>query len=146
MEPGDIELMLRVRAGEAVAFQRLAERYREPLRRYFAAVSGDASQADDLAQETLLRLWLARERYEPAGRFAGYLFGIARHHWLNQRRKQRRAPAPVELAVAEEAALQGAAFQVSQPERVMLERMRAARIRRAVAALPAPYRSVIELC
>jgi RNA polymerase sigma-70 factor (ECF subfamily) len=144
MEPSDIELMLRVRAGDPAAFHQLARRYREPLRRYFAALAGSAGPVDDLAQETLLRLWLVRERYEPTGRFAGYLFSIARHHWLNQRKKQQKRPA--RLAPLEEAALEAAPFQVNQPERVLLERLRHARIRQAIAALPEHYRVVFQLC
>src|SRR6185369_12507125 len=111
MEPSDIELVLRVRAGDTAAFGQLAERYREPLRRYFLALTGDPSRADDDAQETLLRLWLCRERYEPAGRFAGYLFRIARHYWLNQRKKEQKRPAPAALDDLD-AGLPGTAFQV----------------------------------
>jgi len=145
MEPSDIELMLRVRAGETAAFQELARRYREPLRRYFIALTGDPFQADDFAQETLLRLWLSRARYEPTGRFAGYLFRIARHYWLNQRKKQQKRPPAVALG-AVEANPHATALQVRQPETVLLLRMHDARIRRCIASLPAPYRRVFELC
>jgi RNA polymerase sigma-70 factor, ECF subfamily len=146
MEPGDIELMLRVQAGETAAFERLAHRYREPLRRYFAALSGDRAPADDLAQETLLRLWLSRERYEPAGRFSSYLFGIARHQWLNYRKRLKHRSKLAGPSLDEEGALAAAALRVSQPERVLMERYFAKRIRQAVAALPPPYRAVFELC
>src|SRR5687767_13212663 len=78
----DIELMLRAREGDAAAFAELARRYREPLRRYFAAQLADRSAAEDGVQETFLRLWLLRERYEPSGAFAAYLFRIARHYLL----------------------------------------------------------------
>src|SRR5881398_3599355 len=88
-EPTDIDLMLRARDGEAAAFHELVRRYRAPLRRFFAALLADRSQADDYAQETFLRLWLARERYVPTGKFSTYLFQIGRHYWLNQRKKQR---------------------------------------------------------
>ena len=48
-----------------------------------------SSQADDFVQETFLRLWLARSRYEPTGKFSTYLFQIGKHYWLNQRKKLR---------------------------------------------------------
>jgi RNA polymerase sigma factor (sigma-70 family) len=92
MEPTDIELMLRVRTGEIEAFRLLVTRYREPLRRFFAMLLADRSEADDCTQETLLRLWLLRERYEPTGKFSTYLFQIGKHHLLNQRKKYRAAP------------------------------------------------------
>ena len=143
MEPTDIELMLRVREGDVAAFRQLAERYRGPLRRFFAAVLADRSRVDDCDQETLLRLWLSRCRYEPTGRFSTYLFQIGRHHWLNERKKLGR-----EVRLDEREGSEGyfRVDPVSQPERILLDRDRDAGIRRAIRALPAHYRIVFELC
>ena len=69
-EPSDIELMLRVKAGEMAAFRQLTARYRDPLRRFFSAILEDRSLAEDYTQETFLRLWFTRERYEPTGKFS----------------------------------------------------------------------------
>ncbi len=53
--------------------------------------------AEDFAQETFLRLWVSRERYQPTGRFSTYLFQIGKHYWLNQCNKfQARAYAESE--------------------------------------------------
>jgi len=148
VEPTDIELMLRAREGDVAAFQHLAQRYREPLRRFFAAVLADPSQADDCVQETFLRLWLARGRYEPTGKFSTYLYQIGKHYWLNQCRKLRLEVREAD-ALDDEAggeALRAQALRVSQPEMILLERYRDARIRRAIAALPPHYRTVFELC
>ena len=139
--PTDIELMLRARGDDAAAFHELVRRYREPLRRFFAAMLADRSQADDFVQETFLRLWLARSRYEPTGKFSTYLFQIGKHYGMNQRKKLRP-----EVGIADvNEALYGAALTVSQPEAVMLERYRDGRIRRAIAALPGHYRAVFEM-
>ena len=141
MERSDIELMLRVRDGDVAAFRELLGRYREPLRRFFAAVLADRSQADDFVQETFLRLWLARGRYQPTGRFAGYLFRIGRHYWLNQRKKFR--PELGDLPADDP--LQVAPLELTQPESLLLERLRRERVCRAISALPEHYRAVFEL-
>jgi RNA polymerase sigma-70 factor (ECF subfamily) len=141
MEPTDIELMLRVRGGEVAAFRELLGRYREPLRRFFAALLADPSQAEDFVQETFLRLWLSRERYEPTGRFSTYLFQIGKHYWLNQRKKLR-------LPLAEEPIdpeLRAGPLTITQPETILLEQYRQMRIRRAIDALPEHYRAVFEM-
>jgi RNA polymerase sigma-70 factor, ECF subfamily len=138
----DIELMLRARADDAAAFQELVRRYREPLRRYFASLLADRSQADDFVQETFLRLWLSRRRYEPTGKFSTYLFQIGKHYWLNQRKKFR----PEVGAVALEEAIEVASLTTTQPHAVLLQRYQEGRIRRAIADLPEHYRSVFELC
>jgi RNA polymerase sigma-70 factor (ECF subfamily) len=141
MEPSDIELMLRAREGDLAAFTTLVGRYREPLRRFFAAMIADRSRAEDLVQETFLRLWLCRERYEPTGRFSTYLFQVGKHQWWNQRKKWGRELSEQEV----DGALIVEPLCETQPEAVLLRRLRAARVREAVAALPEPYRVVFEL-
>src|SRR5437868_12734423 len=116
MEPTDIELMLRARDGDAAAFGELARRYQLPLRRFFAAVLADPSQSDDFVQETLLRLWLTRLRYQPTGKFSTYLFQIGKHYWLNQRKKVRFR--------LEELAAAGQAASAVSPEVILLRRHR----------------------
>ena len=142
MEPTDIELMLRVRTGEIEAFRLLVTRYREPLRRFFAMLLADRSEADDCAQETLLRLWLLRERYEPTGKFSTYLFQIGKHHLLNQRKKYRAAP----ITAMGDDALELLPATGPPLELVVMQQERDARIRQEVAALPAHYRQVFTLC
>jgi RNA polymerase sigma-70 factor, ECF subfamily len=141
MEPTDIELMLRVRDGDVAAFGELLRRYRAPLRRFFASLLPDPSQADDVVQEVFLRLWLSRQRYEPTGRVSTYLFQIGRHYWLNQRKKFRRELGEDVL----DQALQTRPLGTPQPETLLLQEHRALRIRRAIAALPERYRTVFEL-
>jgi RNA polymerase sigma-70 factor, ECF subfamily len=140
-KPTDIDLMLRARDGDVAAFHELVQRYRTPLRRFFAAQRLDGSHADDYVQETFLRLWLARERYVPTGKFSTYLFQIGRHYWLNQRKKQRPE---IDLGSLDEDMTAGR-VTVTQPEAVMLQRYQQARIRRAIQMLPEHYRSVFTL-
>jgi RNA polymerase sigma-70 factor (ECF subfamily) len=142
MEPADIQLMLRVRDSDIEAFRALVSRYREPLRRYFTSLVADPSQADDFAQETLLRLWATRERYEPSGKFSTYLFQIGKYYWLNERKKFRlesRSCSDTDLTMAP-------AAPATEPENITLERLRRERIQRAVNALAEPYRQVFSLC
>jgi RNA polymerase sigma-70 factor, ECF subfamily len=140
-ESTDIELMLRAQNGDAAAFHELVRRYREPLRRFFAAMLADRSQADDFVQETFLRLWLARSRYEPTGKFSTYLFQIGKHYWMNQRKKLRLEVSFDHL----DEILDAAALTTTQPEAVLLRGYRDRRIRRAIAALPDHYRAVFEM-
>jgi RNA polymerase sigma-70 factor (ECF subfamily) len=138
----DIELMLQARADDAAAFQELVRRYREPLQRYFASLLADRTQADDFVQETFLRLWLSRRRYEPSGKFSSYLYQIGKHYWLNQRKKFR----PEAEAACLDDATHATSPTTTQPHAVLLQRYRDGRIRRAIADLPEHYRLVFELC
>ena len=88
-EPGDLELMSRVRDGDEAAFRILVLRHRGALVGYFAR-QGAPGQEEDLAQETFVRLWKYRARYEPSAKFTTFLYTIARHVALDDWRKRRR--------------------------------------------------------
>lgn len=131
MEPTDIQLMLRVRQGDLEAYRLLVQRYRAPLRRFLAAMLPDPASAEDAVQETLLRLWLLRERYEPTGKFSTYLFQIARNHALNVRKRLEGEARRIAPAASEET-----------PEGALLRRERAAGVEEAIQMLPPLYRAV----
>jgi len=90
VEPSDIALMLQVRKDDAVAFEVLHERYQRRLLNFFYGMSRHAPTANDLCQETFLRVWQVRRRYSVTGSFAGYLFGIARMVWREHCRTQSK--------------------------------------------------------
>jgi RNA polymerase sigma-70 factor (ECF subfamily) len=80
--------MIRVRRGEAQAFETLFERYGPRLFAFLARRCGDATTAEDLLQETWLRVVRARERFDPGRRFSTWLFQIANN--LCRDRARRR--------------------------------------------------------
>ncbi len=86
-------LMQRFAEGDDTAFGQLADRCQGGLIQFFAFLSRDGAQAEDLAQETLLRLYRARGSYRPRGRFKTYLYRIAhnlmRDHWRRERHRAR---------------------------------------------------------
>ncbi len=85
----DIALMAQVRNGSPDAFRLLVERHQRPLLNFFARM-GAFTQAEDLAQETFLRLWNYRNKYKPRAKFTTFLYTLARHAWLDHIRRQNR--------------------------------------------------------
>jgi RNA polymerase sigma-70 factor (ECF subfamily) len=79
----DLDLMLRVRQGDASSFDELLRRYRAPLVKYFCRLVNDQALAEDLAQEVFLRVYNARHRYRPDARFTTWLYRIATNLALN---------------------------------------------------------------
>jgi RNA polymerase sigma-70 factor (ECF subfamily) len=71
------ELMLRVRDGDSGAFAELVELWQSRLVTLFLHHTGDHSTAEDLAQETFLRVYRARERYRPTAKFTTWVHTIA---------------------------------------------------------------------
>lgn len=86
----DDALMIRHQEGVAAAFTELAVRYRQPLTGFFIKKLRDRTLADDLVQETLLKVFSAGWDYIPQGRFRGWLFRIAHNLTIDTVRKQAR--------------------------------------------------------
>ncbi|MFO0977282.1 MAG: sigma-70 family RNA polymerase sigma factor [Planctomycetaceae bacterium] len=82
----DVQLMLRVSAGDNTAFEELVLRYQDRLVGFFFHLVHDRAAAEDLAQECFLRVYRSRERYEATARFSTWLFRIAHNLASNQKR------------------------------------------------------------
>ena len=85
----DVALMVRASGGSDEAFTELVRRHQNPLLNFFARM-GASSDGDDLVQETFVRLYRYRERYQPAARFTTFLYHVARHVWADRGRKIMR--------------------------------------------------------
>jgi RNA polymerase sigma-70 factor (ECF subfamily) len=92
-ETPDVALMILVSAGDSDAFGLLYRRHYRKLLDFFYAMSGNTQMAEDLCQETFLRVWRLRNRYTPTGSYLGYLFAIARYVWLERRAEAYRRSA-----------------------------------------------------
>lgn len=107
----DVRLMLQVKQGSAAAFEELVLRYQGRLLTVLEHLVNDREQAEDLAQEVFLRVFRARERYEPGARFSTWLFTIANNVALNsQRSKSRRR----EVGVVERMGTDSTPIQLDQ--------------------------------
>jgi RNA polymerase sigma-70 factor (ECF subfamily) len=84
----DERLMARLARGDESALAPLVERFRGPLYGFLARRAGEAD-ADDLFQETWIRVVRSRERFDPGRRFSTWLFQIANN--LCRDRGRRRA-------------------------------------------------------
>ena len=73
----DVRLMLRVKEDDAGAFEELVRRYQARLVRLMHHIGPRHDLAEDLSQETFLRVYRARKRYEPGAKFSTWLFTIA---------------------------------------------------------------------
>ncbi len=134
--------MLRVRWGDRRAFEDLFRRYTPPLVNFLARMVPERDRAEELAQEVFLRIYRARDRYEPKARFSTWLFSIAHNLALNElSRSYRKREGPLEDRVAER-------MQDPQPgAEERLEGKRAATaIEGALASLPERQRAALLLC
>ncbi|MEZ5658702.1 MAG: sigma-70 family RNA polymerase sigma factor [Burkholderiaceae bacterium] len=103
----------------------------------------DAAMVDELAQETLLRAWQARERFDPArGRFITWLLTIARRIAIDAVRHER---ARIPSSEPEHDPDQQAAPERDGPHDTLVRSRQRAALLAALAALNEPERAVIAL-
>lgn len=86
----DVRLMLKVRDGDAAAFEELVLRYQNRLLAVLEHLVGNRDLAEDLTQEVFLRIYRARERYTPGAKFSTWMFTIANNVASNARRTLAR--------------------------------------------------------
>ncbi len=86
----DAALMLAYGQGDAAAFDRLFARWGGRLLAYLQRMVSDAATAEELVQETFLRVHGARDRYAVEARFSTWLYRIGTNLALNELRRPRR--------------------------------------------------------
>jgi RNA polymerase sigma-70 factor (ECF subfamily) len=135
--------MARYQAGDVAAFEVLLGRHRGPVFSFLVRLSGDRARAEDLVQETWLKVVSAAPRWERRARFTTWLYTIARHLALDEaRRAAHRRPAadPPGGAPAPEPAAPDPA-----PDRAAESALLRPKLEAALAALPEEQREVFLL-
>src|SRR6266852_4111040 len=88
-ERTDEELLAAFQQGDVGAFEALLRRHRAPLFTFLLRMLGDREKAEDLAQETFLRIVKGAQAWEQRARFQTWLFTIARNLCFDQSRRDR---------------------------------------------------------
>ncbi len=140
----EAELARALVAGEADAFEQFVEYFRSKIFHYSWLMCGQREDAEEVAQETLLRVFESLEQLREPEHVRAWVFRIAKNACLMQRRKSVFAPAHEvstdELLPAEEPS--GAELP---PDREYLRGELKAVLDRIIAELPPNYRSVVVL-
>lgn len=139
----DVQLMLRLQAGEGAALGELLRRNAGRVLGLAFRYLGDRAQAEDVVQETFLKLYQARERYRPDAPFGAYLLRIATNVCLSQLRRKRMHS--LEGEGDDDRGTEPADPQVVAPGQALDDREVAARVRDAVQQLPERQRLAILL-
>ncbi len=85
-----VELMVAYQGGELEAFEDLFAALAVSLRNYLASLARSVDRADDLLQETFLQIHRSRQTYSPPRPVKPWMYGIARHVFLMDRRSRGR--------------------------------------------------------
>ena len=135
-------------AGHDASLNTLMERHAGPLFQFLFRMLGDEDDAHDLAQETFVRIYRYRERYD-GGKFTTWIYTIAANLARSEYRRRGRHPnVSLESETGSEGQTLGQTLRASEPSpgeyADSAERHRA--VREAVASLPEELREALVLC
>ena len=97
--PGDTEssLIARAKAGEAVAFEQLSSAYADRIFMLLLRLLGDRGDAEDIAQEVMLRAWRAIGTFRGNSSYFTWLYRIAVNEANRALQRRARRPASVPI-------------------------------------------------
>jgi RNA polymerase sigma-70 factor (ECF subfamily) len=141
----DAAAMMRLREGDDLALNELMTRWQQPLTNYLTRLCNNEATALDLAQETFVRIYESRARYDTRGKFAAWLYTIARNLACNEHRRQKRHPALSLDVSTEETGRTHLPDTSLTPDSSAVQTEQAIAVRVAVAELPEDQRTAILL-
>ena len=139
-------LLQRIANGEQRAFAELVAMYQRPLFGFLGRMGMAQAQAEDIAQETFLRVWTHLPSFDPAqAQFGTWLFTIARNLAYNalQSAAHQRELGGAEMELPEVACPQPGPSQLM--ERAQQQAQLQAQLQAALRQLPMPDRSALAL-
>lgn len=138
----DRELMAAVGRGDGRAFARLVGRHYGWALGFTDRMLGARHEAEDLVQTAFLRVWQGAALWEPGARFSTWLYRVLYNLCVDQfRARNTAAGVPLDGDLAE-----ALADEAPGSEERVSDMQRGARVRMALAALPARQRAALVLC
>ena len=86
----DEKLILRFQEGDINAYNELVKRYKDRLFNFVLRYFNNAEQAEDVVQDTLIKLYTHASYYKNVAKFSTWIFTIAKNNALTELRKNKR--------------------------------------------------------
>ncbi len=148
-ELGDSELVASYLEGERFAFHELVERYQDRLLNFIYRTIGDRARAEDLVQETFVRVYRHLHRFDQTKKFSTWAYTIASNLAKNELRNRSRNPLVLFQAIKKnwDADHRPLEFEDSTyaPDDLFRKRHLRETVEAAVAELPEHHRVVFVL-
>jgi RNA polymerase sigma-70 factor, ECF subfamily len=135
-EASDEDLMQWIARGDEPAFRQLARRYAARAVALARRITGNDSDAEEVVQEALLRVWINAPRWRPLAAFRTWFYRVVVNLCLSRRRRTPFLPLEAAGDPADPSPGAGAALEREESDR---------RIAAAIAALPDRQRAAIVL-
>ncbi len=135
------EWILRARAGDVEAFTQLVEAYQKPVYNLGYRMLGNATDAEDAAQETFIRVYTRLNTFDMNRKFSSWLLSIASHYCIDRLRRRRMTL----LSLEDVAFTSHLACGKEQPEEAVARDEKEAQVHQLLDILPEDYRAAVVL-
>src|SRR5438128_1555712 len=126
------------------SFEREALVHLDSLYRVALRLTGNAADADDLVQETMLKAYRAWDQYEKGTNAKGWLLTILRNAFINEYRRRTRHPETVDLDTIEPYSV-FSDVQDDDPQGTFFDSIVDDEVLRAIDQLPEQFRETVVL-
>ena len=140
----DEELISRFQNGDERAYVELVNRYKDRLLNFVFQFLGDIEQAEDVVQDTMLRLYEKKHYYKEIAKFSTWLYTIARNLANTELRKKKRIKTTYLSQLSKERQFEIPAIQDDVDQSIQNEFIND-RIQSAISNLPEHFKVVIIL-
>jgi RNA polymerase sigma-70 factor (ECF subfamily) len=147
----DADIVALAQEGRETAFRELIRRYERPVFSLVFRMVRDRSTAEDLAQETFIKVLNHIDRYVPEFKFSSWLFKIANNLAIDHLRKKQLPTVSIDGApdATTAAQIEATSFELASNTESALDELEARElggaIERAIAGLRPEYRACIML-
>lgn len=136
----DEQLMLMLKSGDKQAFNSLVERYRDRMVSYACRMVGSVELAQDVAQETFVRVYKSAATFRDDGRFSPWIYKIASNVCFSEKAKRAKEALNVDYDTLEDMHDSGEFV-----EDKVLASLTAERLSRGIAKLTAQHKTVLVM-
>jgi len=140
--PTDAHLVRSYLAGKNAAFEKLFKRYEKPLFSFVLKFVRERQSAEDIFQQTWLKVLKGLPKYEERGKFSSWLFGIANNCCIDHARGKMRSR--VDDAASSEGMDQLRGDDLN-PEGMVVKQEQLAVLKKMVEQLPPEQKQVVLL-
>lgn len=141
----DEEVIEKFQNGDLVAYDVIVARYKEQLINYVFSFVGVKSDAEDIVQDTFVKIYRFKQMYKRLAKFSTWVYTVAGNLAKSELRKRRRQSVyPISSLGTDEKEFEAVETRINSDE-MTDSSVTKDLIKRAIKTLPARYRDVIRL-
>lgn len=131
--------------GSEKAFEELLERFLKPIYNFLLRLTGDQTAAEDLAQDTFLKVWKNLKRYDPQRKFRTWIFAIAKNTAFDYLKKKKELPFSAFADEEGENWIDNVADENIVPDEILERKNIAEDFEKIIEKIPVYYRAILLL-